>query len=269
MDAAKHNLSLGEAATRFFTNLSSEEKGVSQHEVYKFVRWFGWERPLVELTPPEVANYAQRLSLSDTNYLTKLELIRAFLNYANRQGWSNRNLATHLKTKSGKTKSPVSAKGTLPGAVILTQEGYAKLEAELVSLKSKRTQVIDEISRAAADKDFRENAPLEAAREARGHLEGRIRKLEKTLGSATIIDEKQEVESRVVSIGDSVVLRDIASGEELHYIVVSPREVDPTKGKISSASPIGRAAVGQARGEVIEVAVPAGRVRYRIEQITH
>ncbi len=63
MNVGKQNLSLGETATRFLNSLAPEGKGASQQEIYKFVRWFGWEQPLARLTPPEVANYAQRLSL--------------------------------------------------------------------------------------------------------------------------------------------------------------------------------------------------------------
>ena len=137
----------------------------------------------------------------------------------------------------------------------------------MATLKSKRSQAIDEIRRAAADKDFRENAPLEAAREQRGHLERRIRELEETVKSARVIDGEQRVTLKA-SIGDRVVLRDLASGEELRYMIVSPREVDPTRGKVSSASPIGKAIIGRGEGEVVEVMAPAGRLRYQIEQVT-
>ncbi|GAF84788.1 unnamed protein product [marine sediment metagenome] len=268
VDVSKQDLSLNEAASRFLTSLSPEGRGMSQQEVYKFVRWFGWERPLAGLTPPEVANYAERLSLSDTSYMKKFELIRTFLLYASKQGWCKSNLAAHFKTKLGKGRLSDSIKQGLPRTTPLTQQGYAELEAELTALKSKRSQTIDEMRRAAADKDFRENAPLEAAREERGQLEGRIRELEEALKSATIVDEKQKVTYRV-SIGDSIVLCDEASGEEFHYRIVSPREVNPTKGRISSASPIGKVVVGRAQGEIVEVAVPAGKLRYQIKKVEH
>jgi len=266
VSVSQQNVGLGEAASRFLASLASAERGVSQQEIYKFVRWFGWERPLARLTPPEVANYAQRLSLSDTSYMKNFELIRAFLIYASKQGWCKSNLAAHFKTKLGKTRLPASTRQGLPGDTPLTRQGYAELEAELVVLKGKRSQVIDEMRRAAADKDFRENAPLEAAREEHGQLVGRIRKLEETLKSATIIDEKQEVALKA-SIGDSILLRNVASGEEVRYMIVSPREADPTKDRISSASPIGKAALGRSRGEIIEVVAPAGKLRYQIKQI--
>jgi transcription elongation factor GreA len=161
-----------------------------------------------------------------------------------------------------------SSRRTLPEAIFLTQEGYTELEAELAALQSKRAGAIEEIRRAAADKDFRENVPLAAAREQRGHLEGQIMKLEETLKSALIIDEKQK-DTLKVSIGDSVVLGDLDSNQEVRYMLVSPREVDPARGKISSASPIGKAIIGKDQGEIVEIAVPAGKVRYQVKQIEH
>lgn len=258
--------SLGEAASRFLANLPPEERGMSQQEVYKFIRWYGGERLFAGLTAPEVANYAEQLSLSDTDYLRKLELIRAFLVYAKKEGWGKSNLVSHLKARRGKTRFRSSSRQNLPRTISLTQQGYAELEAELAALKGKRPQAIDEMRRAAADKDFRENAPLEAAREQRGHLEGRIRELEEALKLAVVIDGKQKDTLRV-NIGDSIVLRDLTSGEELRYTLVSPTEVDPTKGKISIASPIGKAIIGHGEGEVIEVIAPAGKLHYQITQI--
>jgi len=262
----KQNLSLNEAANRFLAYLEPEEKGTSQQEIYRFVRWFGWERPLAKITPPEVANYAERLSLSDTSYMKKFEQVKAFLTYASKEGWCKGNLAAHLKTKQSKTRSSVSAGQGLPGTTPLTRHGYAELEAELAELKGKRSHAIDEIRRAAADKDFRENAPLDAAREERGYLEGRIKELEKTLKSATIIDEERRVTIKA-NVGDSVFLYDVTSGEELRYMIVSPREADPIKGKLSSASPIGKAVVGRTEDDVIEVTTPSGKLLYRIKKI--
>ncbi len=266
MNGGSQSPSLSEAASRFLAKLSPEERGTSQQEVYGFIRWYGGKRTFAGLTAPEVANYAERLSLSDTDYLRKLELIRAFLVYAKKEGWSKTNLAIHLKARKGKLRFQASSRRGLPQTISLTQQGYAELEAELATLKGKRPQAIDEMRRAAADKDFRENAPLEAAREQRGHLEGRIRELEETLKSAVVIGEQQKT-PLTVSLSNSVILRDLDSGEETHYILVSPTEVDPTKGKISIASPTGKAIIGHGQGDVIEVTAPAGKLRYQITQI--
>lgn len=266
INSDRQNPGLGEAASRFLTKLAPGKREASQQEVYKFVRWYGRERPIAGLTAPEVANYAERLSLSDTDYTKKLKLIRTFLIYARKEGWSKSNLATHLKAKKAKTSLQASARQSVPETNYLTQQGYDELKALLATLKSKRPQLIEEMHRAAADKDFRENVPLAAAREQRGHLEGRIRELEETLKTTTIINREQKP-TRKANIGDSVVLCDLTSGEELRYMIVGPREVDPTQGKISNVSPIGRALVGRGEGEIVEVAVPAGKLRYQIKRV--
>jgi len=268
VNSDSQNLSLGETASRFLVNLSPEERKMSQQEVYRFVRWYGWERPFAELTAPEIANYAKQLSLSDTDYTKKLELIRAFLVYAKKEGWSKRNLATHLKTKKGKTTPRPAVRHNSPESVSLTREGYDKLKAELAALKKRRPQIIEEMQRAAAYKDFRENAPLAAAREERGHLEGRIEELEEALKSVTIIGEERR-NTLKVSVGDNIILGDIASGEELCYTIVGHREANPTRGKISEASPISKAVINHSQGEVVEVVTPAGRCRYQIKQVEH
>jgi len=260
------NLNLGDAASNFLAELSPGEREISQPEVNKFVRWYGRERTLAGLRAPEIANFAERLSLADRDYARKLELIRAFLAHAKKASWSKTNLATHLKAKKAKNVF-VAGKGR--GAretVSLTRQGFTAIEAELADLKQKRLDVIDEVRRAAADKDFRENAPLHAAREQKGHIEGRIRDLEEALKSAVIIDEEPKSNLKA-GIGDSVDLYDETSDRELHYLIVHPREVDPSKGKISSESPIGKAIVGRRKGEVVEITVPAGKIRYQIKQV--
>ncbi len=96
-------------------------------------------------------------------------------------------------------------------------------------------------------------------------LEGRIREIEATLKAATIADKKQP--SLKVNVGDSIVLVDLASNEEMSYMIVGPRETDPSKGKISGVSPVGKAVIGHTEGETVVVVVPFGKMRYQIKQI--
>ena len=266
ISADSENPSLGEAATCFLAKLSPDERETRQQEVSRFVRWYGQEQSFTTLSAPAIANYAERLSFSDTDYTKKLELIRAFLTFVKKQGWSKINLATHLKTRKAKTSKQDSARHKQRETINLTKQGQAEMEAELVSLKDKRLEVIEDMRRAAADKDFRENAPLDAAKEQRGYVEGRIRELEETLKSASVINMERN-SSLKAGIGSNIVLNDLSSGEELRYIIVNPREVDATKGKISSLSPIGKAIIGKSKGEKIEVTAPAGKLRYQITKV--
>lgn len=258
--------SMGEAADQFLAKLSPEEREASQPEVYKFARWYGRERHFARLAAHQVASYAEQLSISDTDYARKLELIRAFLAYAKKAGWSLTNLATHLKARRTKAGTRVVARRNLPEAVSLTRQKYEELQVELADLKSKSHELIDEIRRAAADKDFRENAPLAAAREQRGHVEGRIKELEETLKAATIIGEKRGPALKA-GVGDSIVLSNLASGKELRYMIVDPREVDPARGKISIASPLGKALIGRRDGDMVEIMAPVGKLRYQIKRV--
>jgi len=265
MTDAEGRVRLGEAAQLFLASLPSEERGASQQEIHRFVQWFGQEQTFDRLPPSQVANYAARLSGSDTDYVRKLELTKVFLRRARKEGWSSQNLAVHLKARKTqpRTASARANRRTVP----ITRQRHQELTAELTALQEKRPQLIEEIQRAAADKDFRENAPLDAAREQRGYLEGKIMELESTLAAAVIIDEKPRQSIHKVTIGDEVVLEDLASGKEVHYTLVGPNEADAASGRISVASPIGKAALGRTPGTEVEVRVPAGKLRYRVVRI--
>jgi len=258
--------SLGEAAGLYVARLPARERETNQPEVYKFARWYGWERAFSELTPPHVASYAEQLDVSAIDYERKFEVLRAFFAYAKKAGWSRTNLATHLKTKKGKTGPAGAGKRPQPEAVSLSRQRYDEMVAELESLKKKSQELMKAIQVAAADKDFRENAPLHAAREERGHVEGRIKELEEAIKAAIIIDDKKSPAVKS-GVGDTILLNDLSSDEELRYKIVDPREVDPLKGKISIASPLGKALMGRSDGDIVEITVPAGRLRYRIKRI--
>lgn len=267
-DSAPSNYNLGEAATQFLLTLSSGERLKAQQEVYKFVRWYGEKRPLIGLTIPEVANYAEQITSSTTEVVEKLGITKTFLAYAHKQGLTRTNLAVHLKSKKAPPKSASPLKRRSHRKVLLTSKGYADLKAELDTLKDKRPQIAEEIKKAASDKDFRENAPLEAAREHLGQVEGRIKELESTLKIADLLDEQQSADTEI-TFGDTVVLRDLGSGEQVSYILVDASEANAIKGKISVVSPMGQALLGRTQGQKIEVKAPAGILHYQIEDIHH
>jgi transcription elongation factor GreA len=248
--------------------LPSEERLRAQQEVYKFVRWYGEKRPLIGLTIPEVANYAEQITFSTTEVVEKLGIIKTFLAYAHKQGLTRTNLAVHLKSKKTPPKSASPLKRRSHRKVLLTSQGYADLKAELTTLKNERPRIAEELQKAASDKDFRENAPLEAAREYQGQLEARIRKLESTLKMAILVDE-QQAGGREITFGDAVVLRDLASGEQVSYTLVDASEANPIEGKISVVSPMGQALLGRMKGQNVGVKAPAGVLHYQIEDIQH
>ena len=257
---------LGEAATKFLISLPSDKRLKTQQEVNKFVRWYGEKRLIDGLTVPEVSSYAEQINFTATDPAERLEPVKDFLTYAHKQGFTRIKLATHIKFKKTTSKIPQTSRYQTGENISLTAQGYAELESELTILKNERPRVAEELRRAAADKDFRENAPLEAAREYQGHLEARIRELEASLKKATIIGERQVADHKI-GLGDTVVLRDLTSNEQITYTLVDAREANPTKGKISKSSPIGKAILGHTKGDNIEVLAPAGVLPYKIEDI--
>lgn len=261
----KEIVNLTEATESYLASLPSEEKAANKQELERFTKWFG-KKPLTEIKAQEIEDYADSLSTSDSDYAKKFEVVRAFLTYAKNKKWSKTNLAVHLKPKKVKTRKQATGKHLQPEVVPVTKEGYFKLKEELEELKRKRPQVIEEITKAAADKDFRENAPLEAAREQHGLMEGRIREIEAILKAALIVDNQGE-QSLKVQIGDCIILLEMESGEEMPFKIVGPREADPSKGRISGVSPVGKAVCGRVEGETVEVIVPVGRMKYQIKKI--
>jgi transcription elongation factor GreA len=249
---------LAQAADAFLAHLPPEERGKAQAEVLRFVRWLGSSRQVQNISPVDVASYGEQITQAAAKPL------RSFLTYIRKQSASSIALAPHLRAKKTSSKTVAVWQGSQT-QVALTAQGYAKLEKELADLKNQRSQVIEDIQKAAADKDFRENAPLAAAREQKSHVEGRIKEIESTLTQAKIIGEDRD--TTAAKLGDTVVLRDLSSDKEFTYILVDPREANPVKGRLSVASPLGKAISGKQVGQTLEVAAPAGKFCCRIDNI--
>lgn len=149
----------------------------------------------------------------------------------------------------------------------LTKEGYDKLRAELDDLKTTGRQEVARAIAEARDKgDLSENAEYDAAKDAQGMLELRINELETTLANARIIDSSQLDDSRV-AILSKVTIKNMASGKEVSYQLVSESEADLKERKISVNSPMGKGLLGKEVGEIATVSTPAGVVKFKIEKI--
>lgn len=251
------------AIPKFLSSLPEKEKAPAQQALRHFSRWFGTGHSLAGLTPPEIANYAERLSDSDADYAGKLEHIRAFLVHAKKEGWRRDNLSVHLRTKKVKAKTVSTGGRACKRELAVSKEGYQGLKSELEALKCQQLKVIDEVRRAAADKDFRENAPLEAARQEHGRITGRIRELEEALKVAKVVEENRGTNKKA-DVGSTLRLKSLDTGEEMVYTIVGARELDPARGKISSNSPVGKALIGRDKGDTIEVVTPGGKLRYQV-----
>jgi transcription elongation factor GreA len=151
--------------------------------------------------------------------------------------------------------------------IVLTAEGYARLEGELEHLsKVERKAVADRIREAKDFGELTENAEYEDAKSEQAIIEGRILELRQVLSQAVILRE-EDIPTDYVGIGSFVRVRDMDTGEEWEFRMVSPFEADPDEDRISHESPIGGALLGHEVGEVVEANIPAGKVRYQILEI--
>lgn len=152
--------------------------------------------------------------------------------------------------------------------VVLTYEGLKKLEEELEFLRgTKRKEVAERIKQALSFGDISENSEYDEAKNEQAQMEGRIVQLESMLKHARLIDE-DEVKTDVVSLGAKVKLFDVEFEEEVVYLIVGSTEANPLKSKISNESPVGAALMGHKVGEIVEVQVPDGAIKFKILEIS-
>jgi transcription elongation factor GreA len=144
-----------------------------------------------------------------------------------------------------------------------TKEGFENLKKELNELKSiRRPEISERIAQAKELGDLSENAEYHDAKEALAFLEGRIMELEELVSRAEVVEPGDTDE---VSLGCTVVCD--ADGRERTYRLVGSNEADPSSGKISSESPLGRALIGKRAGESFEFEAPSGTVPYRVKDV--
>jgi transcription elongation factor GreA len=149
----------------------------------------------------------------------------------------------------------------------VTKETFEKMQQELQQLKAvDRPAASKAIAEAREKGDLKENAEYDAAKEAQGLLEAKIKYLEGVIATARIVDENNIDVSRV-SILTRVTLMNLSTNKPVVYKIVSEKEANLKEGKISVTSPIGKGLLGKKVGEVAEVTVPAGVLKFRIDNI--
>ncbi|MDT2767800.1 transcription elongation factor GreA [Globicatella sulfidifaciens] len=150
----------------------------------------------------------------------------------------------------------------------MTQEGKAKLEAELEELKVvKRKEIIERIKIARSFGDLSENSEYESAKDEQAFVEGRISTLENMIRFAEIIDDK-DVADDVVTLGRAVTFIELPDGEEETYTIVGSAEADPLEAKISNESPIAVALLGTKVNDTVTVETPGGSFNVKVVKVS-
>lgn len=152
--------------------------------------------------------------------------------------------------------------------VLISRDGYEKLRKELEHLKTvKRRQIAEDIARARAFGDLKENAEYDAAKNSQAFNEKKISELENRLANAEIINDSKIPKDKVF-IGATVTLKDANTNEELSYSIVPHDEADFDAGKLSVNSPIAKGLLGLKVGDIAEIKIPAGVLKYKVLKIS-
>lgn len=149
----------------------------------------------------------------------------------------------------------------------LTQEGLDNLREELSKLISQRPVISKQIAEARDKGDLSENAEYDAAREAQGMLELKISKMEDLIANARVIDESK-INTEQVQMLNKVKLKNLLNNTIVEYTLVGESEANFKEGKLAAATPIGKALIGRKKGDIVEVQVPSGILKFEILNIS-
>ena len=233
--------------------------------IRQFLDEYGPDRSMEDLSGDDITGY---LAENPPEAPGDLEPLRAFLAYCSRLAFTPENLVPHLQLgpTAGGARGGRGAAAELGGkAFYVTLDGLRRLEAQVEEERAKRPDIAQKLRDAMADKDFRENAPLDAARDEQAHLEMRIRDLESKLRNAVIIDE--EAKAGRANVGSVIKLKNLKTNSEQEFTLVAQNEVDPKSGRISIDSPVGVAVINHGPGEEVTVNAPSGAIKFKIIEV--
>jgi transcription elongation factor GreA len=259
------NHSISDAA-RLFGQSLPPDKHTDGQEALRFARWFGEDRLASQIRPADLEAYVESFGSHSPNAAKRADSLKGFLSFAHKQKILPERMVSHVRVRRTVSRSRSNALTETGDQVQLTAEGKLALDKELEDLVAQRPQMAAELQSARADGDVRENAPLEAAREAQGQLEARIRELESTLRRAVVVEGEQGSGDRA-HIGSNVVICNVQTGATMSYQLVAAAEARPGTGRLSVESPVGRAVLGKRVGDEVQVSAPSGMVRFKVDKI--
>ena len=257
------SFTIADLVSNYIQSLKTGKKE-AQNDLAKFVRWIGANRTLDEMRPNELEDYSSKEGASEPDS-SRLKTLRQFLNYARKNGIIDVNMAIHVKIRRPNKKIRNSSLGFEISRPQLTQDGYTALEVRFNHLQGELILAAQEVKKAAADKDVRENAPLEAAREHLGKLDAERRELQDTLSTAQIINS--DIIGGSAHQGGRVRLTDLTNGYTDSWLLVDAREASLTDGKLSISSPVGKAVLGYYAGQEFTVETPGGKIQYKLLEV--
>ncbi len=235
--------------------------------VTRFVSHCSPHLPIAELTPHGMAAFQETIGANATDVAARLHPVKEFLRFC----WKNKqytevNLGNHLRIKRSTGAAETQLEHEEAERFEMTAEGLEQLKADLERLQQEMPEAVQAVAQAREDKDIRENAPLEAAREHQERLKSRIDEIEYQIAHAVVSAGRATGRAH---LGSTVQVCRLGSGDERieQYTLVGPTEVDAPQRRISVESPVGKGLLDTTVGAIVEIEVPRGTMRYRVVSV--
>jgi len=254
----------------YVRSLPLEERMKERSVIHDFIESIGENKKLINIRPPEVGDYSQQITsrMANADTQSRLASIKKFLQFLHENELVSQdlNIPSHLRskriitTRKTKNKSRIIEDGPK-----LTRSRFKSLMSQLDKLNKQKMELAGDIQNAREDGDVRENAPLEAAREAQAMVMAKITDIENLMRGAIIIDDSAQSASKgKVNIGTKVNLKNLDNNEIHQFQLVDYHEADPLNGKISVDSPVGKIILGKSKNDKVTVKSPSGNIDYQI-----
>lgn len=267
-EASAPAITLEEALDEYLATLSPEVHNTESSFVRNYVEHAGGDTAVAAVTGARVESYAEiRIQNSDPAAPRRVKALKAWFQYLKKRGYAEKNHGVHVRLRRPAARGARAVRAVNEEPIEMTAEGIAGLRADLERLEADVPDLVKAISVAREDKDFRENAPLEAAREALAFNETRRREITAILRRAVAAGEAAGDDGRS-TIGSTVRVTRLDNGREVAYVLVSAREANAADRKISVESPVGKGLLGRRPGDEVTVSAPAGAVQFRVTAVT-
>lgn len=261
-------MTLADALDQYLDSLKPELRNTHGPYVRKYVEYTGGEVEIHDLSRARVESYVEaQISTTDPAAQERVTALKGWFKFLHKRGLTDENLGVQVRVKrtsSGRTAAPRRQQHL--ETVEMTAEGIEALTQELHDLEAKVPELRSAIAEAREDKDFRENAPLDAAREAMAFNEQRRKEIQAQLKRAVVAEIKGA--SDITAVGSLVTVTRLDDEKQTVFKLVGPREANATERKISVESPVGRQLLGRRPGDEVTVEVPSGVIAYRVDAVS-
>lgn len=260
-------MTLGQAFQEYVETLKPELRMRHETFVRRYVDFAGHDVWITNITGSHVESFREAQILpTDPQAPERVAALKDWFQYLKKKSYTGTNFGVFVRVKKttisrGSGMSQISIEQE---TITMTAEGVEILRRELDELNQLHPEIIKAIQEAREDKDFRENSPLEAAREALAFNEQRRREIETALKRAVIADN---LTTDISAVGSTVSVTRTDNGVKGVWKLVGPREANARELKISVESPVGRALLGKRAGDSVSVETPSGSLEFRIDDV--